>query len=199
MKIPADTVDGALEYLTVILAGIPFAMLYNLGSALLQAVGNSVMPLLFLLFSNVVLDLLFMGPLAMRVRGAAIATIVSLAVTLLAAPAAVHAITGSESEEVIRSAVLYLKINVPMIPPMAVLVILRSTLQGMRHTVAPLLCSSLELIGKVIFALWIVPVRGYMAVCVCEPILWAICCVFILAAAFMCRKDFRDVKEGEGI
>lgn len=69
----------------------------------------------------------------------------------------------------------------------------------MRHTVAPLLCSSLELIGKVIFALWIVPVRGYMAVCVCEPILWVICCVFILAAAFMWRKDFRDEKEGEGI
>lgn len=329
MKIPADTVDGALQYLTVILAGIPFTMLYNLGSALLQAVGNSVMPLLFLLFSsllNVGLDLLLMGPLAMGVRGAAIATIVSqavsaalsggyilknypelrfsgedhslgrkhapgmlwagismalmsaiyniggvilqgsinalgnayiaaqvgarrlaeffympggsvatamatfagqnygagkrsriaeavrtaillygawwlvsLAVTLLAAPAAVRAITGSESEEVIRSAVLYLKINVPMIPPMAVLVILRSTLQGMRHTVAPLLCSSLELIGKVIFALWIVPVRGYMAVCVCEPILWVICCVFILAAAFMWRKDFRDEKEGEGI
>lgn len=99
----------------------------------------------------------------------------------------------------IRSAVLYLKINVPMIPPMAVLVILRSTLQGMRHTVAPLLCSSLELIGKVIFALWIVPVQGYMAVCVCEPILWVICCVFILAAAFIWRKDFRDEKEGEGI
>ncbi len=324
MKIPADTVDGALEYLTVILAGIPFTMLYNLGSALLQAVGNSVMPLLFLLFSsllNVGLDLLFMGPFAMGVRGAAIATIVSqavsaalsgayilknypelrfsredhssgrkhapgmlwagismalmsaiyniggvilqgsinalgnayiaaqvgarrlaeffympggsvatamatfagqnygagkrsriaegartaillygvwwlvsLAVTLLAAPAAVRVITGSESEEVIQSAVQYLKINVPMIPPMAVLVILRSTLQGMRHTVAPLLCSSLELIGKVIFALWIVPVRGYMAVCVCEPILWVICCVFILATAFIWRKDFRDEK-----
>ena len=86
-----------------------------------------------------------------------------------------------------------------MIPPMAVLVILRSTLQGMRHTVAPLLCSSLELIGKVIFAFWIVPVQGYIAVCVCEPVTWVVCCVFILAAVFLCRNDFRDAKEGEGV
>lgn len=327
LQIPADTVEGALQYLTVILAGIPFSMLYNLESALLQAVGNSVVPLLFLLFSsllNVGLDLLFMGPLAMGVQGAAIATILSqavsaalsgiyilknypelrfskedhasgrkyasgmlwagvsmalmsaiynigsvvlqgsinalgnvyiaaqvgarrlaeffympggslatamatfasqnfgagkrariaegvrnaillygvwwlaaLAFTFLAAPAAVHTITGSDSAEVIENAVRYLRISIPMIPPMAVLVILRSTLQGMRHTVAPLLCSSLELIGKVIFALWIVPVRGYMAVCVCEPITWVVCCVFILAATFLCRKDFRDQKEGE--
>ena len=125
--------------------------------------------------------------------------LISLAVTLLAAPAAVQAITGSESEEVIRSAVRYLKINVPMIPPMAVLVILRSTLQGMRHTVAPLFCSSLELIGKVIFAFWIVPVRGYMAVCICEPVTWVICCLFILGAVFLCRDDFRDTKKGEGV
>lgn len=329
LQIPADTVDGALQYLTVILSGIPFTMLYNLESALLQAVGNSVMPLLFLLFSsllNVGLDLLFMGPLAMGVWGAAIATILSqgvsallggvyilknypelrfskedhaagrkhapamlwagismalmsaiynigsvvlqgsinalgnvyiaaqvggrrlaeffympggsvatamatfasqnygagkrsriaegvrtaillygiwwlaaLAFTFLAAPAAVRAITGSDSDAVIQNAVQYLKISIPMIPPMAVLVILRSTLQGMRHTVAPLLCSSLELIGKVIFAFWIVPARGYMAVCVCEPVTWVVCCVFILAAVFLCRNDFRNVKEGEGV
>ena len=123
----------------------------------------------------------------------------ALAFTFLAAPAAVHAITGSDSDAVIQNAVQYLKISIPMIPPMAVLVILRSTLQGMRHTVAPLLCSSLELIGKVIFAFWIVPVQGYIAVCVCEPVTWVVCCVFILAAAFLGRNDFRDEKEGEGV
>ncbi len=43
---------------------------------------------------------------------------------------------------------------------MAVLVILRNMLQGIRHTVEPLLASGLELVGKVIFAVWLVPVRG---------------------------------------
>ena len=48
-------------------------MLYNMEAALLRAVGNSVTPLLFLLFSsvlNVGLDAAFMGPLGLGVRGA---------------------------------------------------------------------------------------------------------------------------------
>ena len=62
MQIPADTREGALAYLTVILAGIPLTMAYNLESSLMQSVGNSVTPLLFLVFSsilNIALDLLF--------------------------------------------------------------------------------------------------------------------------------------------
>lgn len=47
MQIPDDVMDGALRYLTIILAGIPLTMLYNLEASLLQAVGNSVMPLVF--------------------------------------------------------------------------------------------------------------------------------------------------------
>ena len=62
---------------------------------------------------------------------------------------------------------MYLRISIPMMPPMGVLVIVRNALQGMRHTLAPLFCSALELIGKVIFALWIIPVKGYFAVCIC--------------------------------
>ncbi len=70
----------AAAYLTVILLGIPLTMLYNMEAALLRAVGNSVTPLLFLLFSsvlNVGLDAAFMGPLGMGVRGAAVATVLA--------------------------------------------------------------------------------------------------------------------------
>lgn len=70
MQIPADIRDGTLCYLTVILAGIPLSMAYNLESNMMQSVGNSVTPLFFLLFScmlNVVLDYLFMGPLGLGV------------------------------------------------------------------------------------------------------------------------------------
>ena len=64
LQVPADTMDGALSYLTVILAGIPLTMAYNLESSLLRSIGNSVTPLIFLVFSsvlNVILDYLFMG------------------------------------------------------------------------------------------------------------------------------------------
>ena len=80
LQVPAETLDGALQYLTVILAGIPLTMAYNLESAMLQSVGDSMLPLRLLLFSSVLnigLDFLFMGPLGLGVRGAAIATVAS--------------------------------------------------------------------------------------------------------------------------
>ena len=67
------------------------------------------------------------------------------AVTFLLGGAAIRGITGSTDEVIISNALLYLKISAPVIPPMAVLVILRNMLQGIRHTVEPLLASGLEL------------------------------------------------------
>ena len=323
LQVPAEVWDGAAAYLTVILLGIPLTMLYNMEAALLRAVGNSVTPLLFLLFSsvlNVGLDAAFMGPLGMGVRGAAVATVLAqgisavlgavylvrsypelhfapahlkksarravmnmfwagmsmglmsaiynlgsvalqssinalgsvyitaqtaarrmaemyfipggalgigvatfssqnlgagrrsrigqivraalkiyfvwwlfvLAFTFLLGEPVLRLITGSSDARIISNAMLYLKISVPIIPPMAVLVILRNMLQGIRHTVEPLLASALELIGKVIFAVWLVPVWGYRAVCFCEPTTWVICFVFILLAVWHCRSDLQD-------
>ena len=80
LQVPAQAWGGASAYLTVILLGIPLTMLYNMEAALLRAVGNSMTPLLFLLFSsvlNVGLDAAFMGPLGLGVRGAAIATVLA--------------------------------------------------------------------------------------------------------------------------
>ena len=95
-------------------------------------------------------------------------------------------------EVIISNAVLYLKISAPVIPPMAVLVIVRNMLQGIQHTIEPLLASGLELIGKVIFGVWIVPAVGYTAVCFCEPVTWVICFVFILGALYRCRGELKD-------
>lgn len=314
LQVPAQAWGGASAYLTVILLGIPLTMLYNMEAALLRAVGNSVTPLLFLLFSsvlNVGLDAAFMGPLGLGVRGAAIATVLAqgisavlgvvyilrgypelrftprqlgaatrravtsmfwaglsvalqssinalgsvyitaqtaarrlaelyfipggalgigvatfssqnlgagrrsriwqsvkaalaiyfvwwvfvMAFTFLLGGAAIRGITGSTDEVIISNALLYLKISAPVIPPMAVLVILRNMLQGIRHTVEPLLASGLELVGKVIFAVWLVPVRGYRAVCFCEPTTWVVCFVFILLAVWRCRGDLRDAEK----
>ena len=322
LQVPQATMDGALAYLTLILLGIPLTMAYNMEAALLRAIGNSLTPLYFLLFStvlNIGLDIAFMGPLRLGVGGAAAATVLAqgisavlggwyiirnypalhfdrtafangknfagnmfwaglsmglmsaiynigsvvlqssinalgstyitaqtaarriaevyfipggalgigvatfssqnlgagkrsrvwqsvkaalliyflwwlgvMAFTFLWSEAAIRGITGSSDEVIISNALLYLKISAPVIPPMAVLVILRNMLQGIQHTVEPLLASALELIGKVIFALWLVPVWGYRAVCFCEPTTWVICFVFILFATWRCRADLRD-------
>ena len=322
LQVPEATMEGALAYLTLILLGIPLTMAYNMEAALLRAIGNSLTPLYFLLFStvlNIGLDIAFMGPLQLGVGGAAAATVVAqgisavlcgwyiirnypalhfarnafangkkfaanmfwaglsmglmsaiynigsvvlqssinalgstyiaaqvaarrfaelffipgsalgiavatyssqnlgagrrsriwqsvraalkiyfvwwlfvLAFTFLLGEPVLRLITGSSDARIISNAMLYLKISVPIIPPMAVLVILRNMLQGIRHTVEPLLASALELIGKVVFAVWLVPVWGYRAVCFCEPTTWIICFVFILLAVWHCRSDLQD-------
>lgn len=325
LQTPENVMEGALSYITVILAGIPLTMAYNLESGLLRSVGNSKTPLYFLMFScglNVVLDYLFMGPFQMGVRGAAVATVmaqgisaamglfyilrhykqmrfsiqdlkdasglsgemfltgfsmammstiysigsvilqgsinalgstyiaaqvggrrlvelfmmpggalsassatfasqnfgagkrsriwkgvkaaffmylgwwlVAMVFTVFFAPQAVKIVTGSASQEVIENAVLYIRVSIPLFPPMGFLIIMRNVLQGMCHRIAPLFCSSLELIGKVIFGYWIVPVVGYPAVCACEPVTWIACFLFMAVAAIVWKNEFQDKPE----
>ena len=322
LQTPDTAFAGALAYITVIFLGLPFTMLYNMEASLLRAIGNSVVPLLFLAFSsvlNILLDVWFLGSLHMGIQGAAIATVLAQAVSALLglfylyrsypllrfsfnslrtgfsfaldvffnglsmalmnavynigsvilqgsinalgstyiaaqvggrrlaemfmlpgdslgasmatyssqnfgagkrkrigdgakiacalyliwwlaallftftiAPAVIRLITGSQDPEVLSNALMYLQVCVPIFPPMGFLVILRNCLQGMHHRYVPLFCSVLELIGKILFALFLVPSIGYRAVCFCEPTTWIICCAVICIFTFTIRKEFRD-------
>ncbi len=80
MNTPDNVFDMSYTYISIICGGMVFNVLYNLTSALLRAVGNSKMPLYFLLLSagiNVVLDLSFVIVFDMGVAGAALATVIS--------------------------------------------------------------------------------------------------------------------------
>ena len=80
MKTPDETFDMSLTYLTTYFAGISGLLIYNMGSAILRAVGDSKRPLYFLIFSavvNTVLDLLFVIVFDMGIFGVALATIIA--------------------------------------------------------------------------------------------------------------------------
>lgn len=82
---PEEIINEAYSYIATItlFTGVMFA--YNLCSGLLTAIGNSVMPLVFLVVSsvlNVFLDLLFITQMHMGVRGAAIATVIAQSVSV---------------------------------------------------------------------------------------------------------------------
>lgn len=80
MNTPEDIFDYAYTYIITICAGIVCIILYNYCASLMRAVGNSKMPLIFLLFSaatNVGLDLLLIKNFRMGTYGAALATVVS--------------------------------------------------------------------------------------------------------------------------
>lgn len=80
MQTPADVLDLAVEYLRIYFCGMTATMVYNFGSAILRAVGDTKRPLYYLFFSgvvNVVLNLLFVIKFDMDVAGVALATVIS--------------------------------------------------------------------------------------------------------------------------
>ena len=77
---PAEILEDAYRYIIVIDYGVMVMFAYNLCAGLLRAIGNSFMPLVFLLLSsglNILLDLLFIAKMGMGVQGAAVATVIS--------------------------------------------------------------------------------------------------------------------------
>lgn len=80
MNTPSDILSLAADYLRIYFLGLPFLMIYNFGSQMLRALGDSRRPFYFLAISgavNVIFDLLFVIYGAMDVKGVAWATVIS--------------------------------------------------------------------------------------------------------------------------
>ena len=311
LNTPADVIDLSGDYISIIFAGLIISMLYNVCSALLRAIGDSITPLIFLAVSvvlNIFLDLLCIFPLAMGVRGAAVATVISqliamlacffymikryeilrlhredfngisgeltkdllscglsmgfmsslvnlgtvalqtsintlgtdiivahtaarkiselfmlifivfgttmatfcgqnlgageirriregikksvlyswiwclgvIVVTWLASPDLIYLVTGSSNPVVIKNAVAYLRFDTLFYFVTALICVIRNAMQGIGDHITPLVSSSLELVGKVVFALIFVPLLGYRGVILAEPVSWFIMVVPLL-------------------
>lgn len=84
LQTPADIYDMTCTYLIIVFVGIIGCAYYNIISGILRGLGDSVMPLVFLLVAcglNIVLDILFVAFFSMGVAGAAWATIISQAIS----------------------------------------------------------------------------------------------------------------------
>ncbi len=80
MGTPEDVIDQSVLYMRIYFVGMPVMMLYNFGSAILRAVGDTRRPLYFLTIAgvvNVVLNLIFVIVFKMGVAGVAVATVAS--------------------------------------------------------------------------------------------------------------------------
>ncbi|WP_314113170.1 MATE family efflux transporter [uncultured Granulicatella sp.] len=96
-----------------------------------------------------------------------------VAITLFfASPALNELISGSTDPELISNASLYNRISSSFYPVLAVLLVLRNSLQGLGQKITPLISSFIELFGKILFVLFIIPSTGYMGVIFCEPLIW---------------------------
>ncbi|MBQ7064441.1 MAG: MATE family efflux transporter [Firmicutes bacterium] len=84
MGSPETVIDQATLYMQIYFAGMPLNLLYNFGSAVLRAVGDTRRPMFYLIIAgvvNVILNLFFVIVLKMGVAGVALATIISQGVS----------------------------------------------------------------------------------------------------------------------
>lgn len=86
LNTPAEAMQQATGYVVICAAGMFFVYGYNVVSAILRGMGDSTRPFLFIAIAavlNVILDLIFVGPLNMGAAGAALATTLSQAVSFI--------------------------------------------------------------------------------------------------------------------
>ncbi|MFQ9924438.1 MAG: MATE family efflux transporter [Beduini sp.] len=86
MGVPSDIMHYAVEYTRIYFIGMIASLIYNMGSGILRAIGDSKRPLYFLIIScivNIILDALFVIVFKMEVVGVGVATVISQIVSAL--------------------------------------------------------------------------------------------------------------------
>lgn len=102
----------------------------------------------------------------------------------------ITSVTGkTASEEIIKSGILYLRIGAPMMFPLTVLVVTRSSLQGMNHKKTPALSSLIELAVKILSVIIIVPSLGFLGICITEPIIWLLGAIYMFVVYKKLTKE----------
>ena len=83
---PAESVEQTRLYLFICFAGIPFITAYNVIASVFRGLGDSKSPMIYIAiacFFNIVLDFIFMGNLQMGAEGAALATVIAQAASVI--------------------------------------------------------------------------------------------------------------------
>lgn len=144
----------------------PFALMFALSSYVAQNVGAKKVNRANngIVFAN---------------RVGVIYSLVLTAVVFVFANRLIRMISGTSSQQVIETGAMYLRWNVPFFPFLCVLLNTRTALQAMELKTVPIISSVIELVGKILFTLVIVPATGYLGVCLTEPAVWIVMCVFL--------------------
>lgn len=106
--------------------------------------------------------------------------VVAVVVIYAFATPALRFLTATEEPEVIGNAECYLRVNAPFFLLPALICLLRNSLQGLDDPRTPLVSSGIELAGKVLIALFLVPAIGYMGVIAAEPVVWTLMVIPLL-------------------
>lgn len=103
-------------------------------------------------------------------------------------------LTGTSDAEIISNALMYMKINIVFFLVLSILLVLRSSLQGVGRKIVPVLGSGVELILKFGAVNIITNRLGYFGVCILEPIIWGISAIMVLVDFVVYQKTYKKVQ-----
>jgi len=86
MRCPTDVIDLAISYMRIYFLGVTSLIMFNTTNGILQAVGNSKLPLIYLIISsllNIILDYTFVAKFGFGIQGAAVATVIAQTVSVI--------------------------------------------------------------------------------------------------------------------
>lgn len=113
-----------------------------------------------------------------------------LVIVFAAAPWMIRMLTATTEADVIETAVRYLHINAPFFIMPSVICILRNSMQGFGDTRTPLVSSVIELAGKALIAVFLVPHIGYLGIILSEPIVWVLMVIpLVIGIVRFLRKE----------
>lgn len=100
--------------------------------------------------------------------------LVVIAASYTVVPTLIRLLTSTQSEAVIVTGAKYLKIDTLLYFVPASITVLRNSLQGIGDTKTPIFSSLIELVGKILIAVFMTPVFGYNAIIAAEPVVWVL-------------------------
>ena len=81
--------------------------------------------------------------------------------------------------------------------PLAVLIIYRYTIQGLGFSGLAMFAGVAEMVARAMVGFWFVPLWGYFAACIANPVAWFFACFFLIPAYFVVRRKLQKEKDIE--
>lgn len=92
----------------------------------------------------------------------------------------IQTLTGTEDSLVIDTASKYIVWNISFFFILSILLVLRSSLQGVGRKIVPISGSVVEFLMKIAVVALFAPKLGYFGICISEPIIWIACSVIVV-------------------
>ena len=96
--------------------------------------------------------------------------------------------SGSEDAEVVKNAVMSLRIHFAAFPVLGVIFCMRNSMQAMGRKVVPVVSSCIELLIKVLSSAILIPQIGFIGTCMTEPICWLIMSAYLVIFYVMKKR-----------